>query len=135
MLSEKGNLGLQWLSGRVLDSRPRGCRFEPHGSHCVVSLRKFLQKSKVAFPVHTDSIALPPGSMKLATNCEPPSVHAFTISNIDISETGRPIIIRFHLERHWGGGLAALGFWPDRIRTLVSMATDSSHRVIMGKIV
>ena len=27
----------------------------------------------------------------------------------------------------------ALGFGPDRIRTLVSMATDSSHRVIMGK--
>ena len=31
------------------------------------------------------------------------------------------------------GGKAALGFWPDRIGTLVSMATDSSHRVIMGK--
>ena len=38
------------------------------------------------------------------------------------------------LKHHWGGGLAALGFGPDRIRTLVSMATDSSHRVIMGKI-
>ena len=33
-----------------------------------------------------------------------------------------------------GSGLAALGFGPDQIRTLVSMATDSSHRVIMGKI-
>ena len=33
-----------------------------------------------------------------------------------------------------GGGKAALGFGPDRIGTLVSMATDSSHRVIMGKI-
>ena len=31
-------------------------------------------------------------------------------------------------------GKAVLGFGPDRIRTLVSMATDSSHRVIMGKI-
>ena len=28
---------------------------------------------------------------------------------------------------------AALGFGADQIRTLVSMATDSSHRVIMGK--
>ena len=36
-------------------------------------------------------------------------------------------------EHHWGGGKAALGFGPDRIGTLVSMATDSSHRVIMGK--
>ena len=34
----------------------------------------------------------------------------------------------------FGRGLAALGFGLDRIRTLVSMATDSSHRVIMGNI-
>ena len=32
------------------------------------------------------------------------------------------------------GGLTALGFGQDRIIMLVSMATDSSHRVIMGKI-
>ena len=36
-------------------------------------------------------------------------------------------------EHHWGGGKAALGFNADQIRTLVSMATDSSHRVIMGE--
>ena len=34
---------------------------------------------------------------------------------------------------HWGGEKIALGFGADQIRTLVSMATDSSHRVIMGK--
>ena len=38
------------------------------------------------------------------------------------------------MKYHWGGGKAALSFGPDRIRTQVSMATDSSHRVIMGKI-
>ena len=32
--------GAQWLSGRVLDSRPRGRRFEPHQGHCPVSLSK-----------------------------------------------------------------------------------------------
>ena len=37
------------------------------------------------------------------------------------------------LKHHWGGGKASVGFDPDQIRTLVSMATDSSHRVIMGK--
>ena len=31
------------------------------------------------------------------------------------------------------GGKAALGFGPDRIGILVSMAMDSSHRVIIGK--
>ena len=28
--------GAQWLSGRVLDSRPKGRGFEPHQRHCVV---------------------------------------------------------------------------------------------------
>ena len=33
--------GVQWLiSGRVLDSRPRGCGCDPHRRHCVVSLSK-----------------------------------------------------------------------------------------------
>ena len=27
-------IGAQWLSGRVLDSRSRGCMFEPHRRHC-----------------------------------------------------------------------------------------------------
>ena len=30
--------GAQWLSGRVLDSRPRDRKFEPHRRHCVVVL-------------------------------------------------------------------------------------------------
>ena len=34
----------------------------------------------------------------------------------------------------WGeGGKAVLGFGPGRIRTLVSMVTNSPHRVIIGK--
>ena len=41
--------------------------------------------------------------------------------------------MKFHLEHLWGGGLSVLSFGPDRIRNLVSMAKDSSHRVIMGK--
>ena len=32
--------GAQWLSGRVLDSRPRGRRFEPHRRHCIVVLEQ-----------------------------------------------------------------------------------------------
>ena len=55
-----------------------------------------------------------------------------TISNMNISKTRGPIATKFYLKHHWGGGKPALGFGPGRIRTLVSMATDSSHRVIMG---
>ena len=54
------------------------------------------------------------------------SVRAFTILNLNIS---KPIGTKFHLKHYLGGG----GFRPDWIRTLVSVATDSSHRVIMGK--
>ena len=32
--------GAQCLSGRVLDSRPRGRGFEPHRRHCVVVLEQ-----------------------------------------------------------------------------------------------
>ena len=38
-------------------------------------------------------------------------------------------------EASFGWGRAALGFCAYRIRTLVSMATDTSHRVVMGKTV
>ena len=34
------HLGAQWLSGRVLDSRPKGSGFEPHRRHCVVVLEQ-----------------------------------------------------------------------------------------------
>ena len=39
--------GAQWLSGRVLDLRPRGRGFEPHRRHCVVSLSKNINPSLV----------------------------------------------------------------------------------------
>ena len=53
-------------------------------------------------------------------------------SNIYISEASRPIAIKFNLKHHLGGGKAAWGFGADQFRTMVSMATGSSHRVMMG---
>ena len=32
--------GAHWLSGIVLDSRPRGRGFEPHRRHCVVVIEQ-----------------------------------------------------------------------------------------------
>ena len=52
---------------------------------------------------------------------------------MNISETNGSIVTKFYLKHHWVGGKDVLGFGPDWIRTLVSMAMDSSHRVIMGK--
>ena len=39
---DTGFVGAQWLSDRVLDSRPRGRVFEPHRCHCVVVLEQHL---------------------------------------------------------------------------------------------
>ena len=71
-----------------------------------------------------------PASVRL---CVRASVAAVTLSNMNISATSGPIITRFYLKYHWGGGKAAICFGPDQIGTLVSMPPDSSHRVIMGK--
>ena len=38
---------MQRLSGRMLDSRPRGREFEPHRRHCIVSLSKNINPSVV----------------------------------------------------------------------------------------
>ena len=62
-----------------------------------------------------------------------PSERLLTLSNMKISEPSWPIEIKFYLKHHWSGGKAAASFGPDRIGTLVSMAKNSSHRVIMGK--
>ena len=64
-----------------------------------------------------------------------PSSSSSTISNMNISATSGPIATKFYLKHHWVGGKAALGFGPDQIRTLVSMASESYHRVIMEKTV
>ena len=40
-------MGAQWLSGRVLDSRPKGRGFEPHRRHCVVVLEQDIYPSLV----------------------------------------------------------------------------------------
>ena len=62
-----------------------------------------------------------------------PSVRLFTLLNMNISATSWPIGMEFYLKQHWGWGKTSVCFDPDRIRTLVSMATDNSHRVTMGK--
>ena len=61
------------------------------------------------------------------------SVGVLTLSNMNISATSWQIGMKFYLKHPWDGGKASVGFDLDQIRTLVSMATDSSHRVIMGK--
>ena len=55
-----------------------------------------------------------------------------TFSNMNISATSGPITMTFYQKHHWDRENAALGFKPDRVQTLVSMATDSSHRVIIA---
>ena len=57
----------------------------------------------------------------------------FTLSSINISATSG-LVTKCYEKYHLGMG-SVLGFGSDRIRILVSFATDSSHRVLMGKTV
>ena len=54
---------------------------------------------------------------------------------LNISKTNGSIKTKFYLKHHLVKGKAASDFGPDRIRTPVFMATESSHRVIMEKTV
>ena len=58
------------------------------------------------------------------------SVNIFKLEYLRNQRANRNEILS---EPSLGLGKAALGFGPDQIGTLVFMATDSSHRVIMGK--
>ena len=55
-------------------------------------------------------------------------VCVFTLSNMNISVTSGPIATKFY-PHHRGWGKAALGFGPDRIGILVSVATDIFDRI------
>ena len=46
-LYTKLSLGAQWVSGRVLDWRPRGSGFEDHRRHCIMSLSKNINPTLV----------------------------------------------------------------------------------------
>ena len=55
--------------------------------------------------------------------------------NIYISASSGLIATTFYPKYHLGSGKTSLCFDTDRSRTLVSMATDSSHMIIFGKFV
>ena len=55
-------------------------------------------------------------------------------SNMNILVASRLIAIKFYLKHHWDRVKAAWVFGADQFRTQASMAKDSFHRVIMGKI-
>ena len=56
-----------------------------------------------------------------------------TISKKNISEASGPILVKFNVNHHWVGGLTALGLGAECIKIVVSISTDSSHRLTMGK--
>ena len=63
----------------------------------------------------------------------PSSVSPSTISKIFFSETAGPIVLILHIHHLQVGGKNNCVFCFDRIRTLVTMVTYASHRLIMEK--
>ena len=58
---------------------------------------------------------------------------SFTISKIFFSETAGPIVLILHIHHLQVGGKNNCVFCFDQIRTLVTMVTYASHRLIMEK--
>ena len=56
------------LSGRVLDSRPRGRRCEPHRCHCVMSLSKNINPSLVQEDLSLYNRKIVDGTYKIKSN-------------------------------------------------------------------
>ena len=79
------------------------------------------------------------GSDSNQRSCVPPAVRGSVCSHFQILISLRPAG-RLKSNFIWsitevgGGGRAACGLGPDRVSTLIFMATDSFHRVIMEKI-
>ena len=111
----------------------RCCLYESHKSlyMCVYISDKINVFRYVLFLAHLSRSLLGELIVYPCSGFRPSSV----ISNMNISATCGLITMKFYQKHHWDGGKAALGFGPDRIQTLVSMATNSSHRVIMEKTV
>ena len=73
---------------------------------------------------------------------EPASVHPYVCMCVCVCNTFKHEYLhnqqadrnKIYLKHHWGVGKVAVDFGLDRIGTLVSMATDSPHMIIMGKI-
>ena len=91
----KGEVG-----GRALNS---------HGNY-IVDHRKSWKNHRIVFLAHQSRrlrVSLKYGTGAGVSASVRVSVRASTLSNMNISETSWPIVIKFHLEHHWGGGLAA----------------------------
>ena len=79
--------GAQWLSGRVLDLRPRGYGFEPHPRHCVVSSSKNINPSLVLVqprktrPFITERLLM---GLKESNQTKPDRFLFFSLPNIRI---------------------------------------------------
>ena len=75
-----------WLSGRVLDFRPKGRGFEPHRRHCVVSLSKNINPSLVLVqprktrPFITERLLI--GRKKIKSNKQNKSIDAVSYQQV-----------------------------------------------------
>ena len=108
-------IGAQWLSGRVLDSRPRGRGFEPHRRHCVVSLSKNINPSLVLVQPRK---TCPFITERLLMGRKESNKNKQTYLNIFFSETTGLNELKFHMNIHqiniiiWQFVSSYLTTWP-----------------------
>ena len=125
-----------WLSAKVAN-------FKIHNlfcNVCILTVSRVIicfQRSELLFLAHLSRrltrwayrMGLQPASVRLLVRA---CVHTFKHEYLRNQQADYNQILS---EASLGWGKGCIRFWcrSDQIRTLVSMATDSSHRVIMGK--
>ena len=87
-------MGAEWLSGRVLDLRPRGCGFKAHRRHYVVSLSKNINPSSVLVqprrtrPLITERLLM---GRKESNQAKQLFMNLFTCEFVEGSRVGRRV--------------------------------------------
>ena len=107
---------MQWLSGRVFDSRPRGRGFEPHLRHCVVVLEQdtfypslVLVQPRKTHPCLTKRLLMErkeSNQTKLADNQDWHNILCFLISSWSLFQVQSYLplsIINYGISKHYGG--------------------------------
>ena len=99
----------------------------------VLNVGRLKKESKPIILFSSPELKAHRGAYRIGRGPSASSASSSTISKKNISEASGLILIKFDVNHHWIGGLIALGFGADCIKIVVSIASDSSHRLAMVK--
>ena len=95
--------GAQWLSGRVLDLRPKGRGLEPHRRHCIVSLSKNINPSLVLVQLRKTHPFITERLLMGRKESNQTNQKKTGVTMLCLSKTHNPCLVLFNPGRHIPG--------------------------------